>query len=111
MCDFIQQDTQTYAFRVLHRIHTARLHEAAAVCCPHQAVLLFYQTAGSVTVLSTTCGIVTKDSRHAVLSTSGGATLLSAASSASRLSTEGSDTVLPTGRTASCYQQQAVFLY
>ena len=58
MCDFIQQDIQTYAFRVLHRIHTARLHEGAAVCCPHQAVLAFYQTAGSATVLSTTCGVV-----------------------------------------------------
>jgi hypothetical protein len=57
------------------------------------------------------CCVVTNDSRHAVLSTSGRATLLSAASSASLLSTEGSDTVLPTARTASCYQQQAVFLY
>jgi len=109
MCDFAQQDIQTYASRFVG----ARLHEAAALCCPHQAVLLFYQTAGSATVLSTTCGVcvVTNDSRHAVLSTSGGATLLSAASSACLLSTEGSDTVLPTARTASCYQQQAVFLY
>jgi hypothetical protein len=58
MCDFIQQHTQTYAFRFLHRIHRARLHEAAALCCPHRAVLLFYQTAGSATVLSTACGVV-----------------------------------------------------
>jgi hypothetical protein len=71
MCDFIQQDIETYAFRFLHRIRTARLHEAAAICCPLQAVLPFYQTAGRVTVLSTTCGVVTNDSHHAVLSTSG----------------------------------------
>lgn len=58
MCDFMQQETQYLRFSFLHRMHRGRLHEAAALCCPHQAVLLFYQTAGSATVLSITCGVV-----------------------------------------------------
>jgi hypothetical protein len=109
MCDFIQQDIQTYAFRFLHRIHRARLHEAAALCCPHQAVLLFCQRAGSATVLSTTCGVVLLLMTVVTLFCQHLAELLCCRRSAVLLFCR--QTVLPTARTASCYQQQAVFLY
>ena len=43
MCDFMQQEAQYLCFSFLQRMHSGRLHEAAALCCPQQAVLLCCQ--------------------------------------------------------------------